>query len=430
MPTIQISEDVLIDGLGAVSASSDYIFGSGGRMVWKHDWSYSVEYVVNDVVVLDGSTYVCIDDNENKSPDTETSYWHPLGGGGTGDGATGPTGPTGPTGLIGPSGIGTTGPTGPTGPSGIGTTGPTGPEGPTGPTGPTGLTGIQGTTGPTGPTGLTGPEGPTGPTGPTGLTGLTGIQGTTGPTGPTGPTGLTGPEGPTGPTGLTGPSGVGATGPTGPQGTTGPTGPTGLTGPEGPTGPTGLTGPSGVGATGPTGPTGLTGPSGVGATGPTGPTGLTGPSGVGATGPTGPTGSAGLLDAALSVDHTVSGLTCILTAGAALTFGDVCYMGSDGKMELGDADALATAGCWAMVADASITENNPGTFLIQGFAHHSTWSWVTLGSLLVLDTTTPGGMLLIASAPSGANDVIQILGNVILSDLVYFNPELVMVEHV
>ena len=358
MPTIQISEDVLIDGLGAVSASSDYIFGSGGRMVWKHDWSYSVEYVVNDVVVLDGSTYVCIDDNENKSPDTETSYWHPLGGGGTGDGATGPTGPTGPTGLIGPSGIGTTGPTGPTGPSGIGTTGPTGPEGPTGPTGPTGLTGIQGTTGPTGPTGLTGPEGPTGPTGPTGLTGLTGIQGTTGPTGPTGPTGLTGPEGPTGPTGLTGPSGVGATG------------------------------------------------------------------------PTGPTGSAGLLDAALSVDHTVSGLTCILTAGAALTFGDVCYMGSDGKMELGDADALATAGCWAMVADASITENNPGTFLIQGFAHHSTWSWVTLGSLLVLDTTTPGGMLLIASAPSGANDVIQILGNVILSDLVYFNPELVMVEHV
>lgn len=130
-----------------------------------------------------------------------------------------------------------------------------------------------------------------------------------------------------------------------------------------------------------------------------------------------------------TADHTISGATARLTAGASLTFGQVCYMGSDGKMELADASVIATAGAWAMVADATIAENATGNFLLHGFARDDSWNWGTLGSLLVLDITTAGNMLLIASAPSGANEVIQVLGTATTADIVYFNPQTVMVEH-
>lgn len=136
-----------------------------------------------------------------------------------------------------------------------------------------------------------------------------------------------------------------------------------------------------------------------------------------------------LWNASLATDHTVSGATARLTAGAALTFGQVCYMGADGKMEKGNATAIATAGVWAMVADASIAENSVGNFLLHGFATDASWSWATVGSLLVLDKTVAGGMLLIANAPAAANNAIQVLGTATAATVVYFSPQLVMVEH-
>jgi hypothetical protein len=102
-------------------------------------------------------------------------------------------------------------------------------------------------------------------------------------------------------------------------------------------------------------------------------------------------------------------------------------MGTDGKMELGDADAVATSGVWALVADASIAENSAGTFLLHGFARDDTWNWATVGSFVYLDTATAGGMT--QTAPSGTDDVIQICGVVVTADVIYFNPHLVMVEH-
>jgi len=133
----------------------------------------------------------------------------------------------------------------------------------------------------------------------------------------------------------------------------------------------------------------------------------------------------------LGTDHTVSGATATLTAGIALTFGKVCYMGSDGKMELGDADAVATAGVWAMCAEAEgVAENDAGSFLLHGFAYHDAWNWATIGSLLCLDTATAGEMLLMANAPTGTDDVVQILGVVMTAKIVYFAPGLCMVERV
>lgn len=81
-----------------------------------------------------------------------------------------------------------------------------------------------------------------------------------------------------------------------------------------------------------------------------------------------------------------------------------------------------------MVADATIDENATGSFLLHGYARDDTWNWATLGGFLYADTATAGGMT--QTAPTGTDDVIQILGVAITADIVYFNPQLVQVEHV
>lgn len=133
------------------------------------------------------------------------------------------------------------------------------------------------------------------------------------------------------------------------------------------------------------------------------------------------------LRSAPGADTTISGPQTSLTAGAALAFGDVCYMGSDGKMEKGDADAVANAFCWAM-AIASISEDAAGLFALPGsFVRNDAWNWATLGQPVYLDTATAGGMT--QTAPSGTDDVIQIIGIATHADRIFFYPQLVMVEH-
>jgi hypothetical protein len=106
-------------------------------MSWRDVWSAATNYVVDDAVFRDGSSYVAIQANNNKDPATQPSFWSLLAQkGATGDqGAQGTTGPAGATGPAGPAGAtGATGPAGPQGPEGPqGSQGATGPQGPAGP---------------------------------------------------------------------------------------------------------------------------------------------------------------------------------------------------------------------------------------------------------------------------------------------------------
>lgn len=132
-----------------------------------------------------------------------------------------------------------------------------------------------------------------------------------------------------------------------------------------------------------------------------------------------------ILNPSLVSDHTSSGQKVTLTAGTNLVFGEVCYMGSDGKMEKGDADAIATAYCWAM-ALATINENASGNFaLANSFIRDDSWSWASIGQPIYLDTATAGGMT--QTPPSGASDVVQIIGIATTSTTIYFNPQLVQI---
>lgn len=131
------------------------------------------------------------------------------------------------------------------------------------------------------------------------------------------------------------------------------------------------------------------------------------------------------LVAAPGADGGASGLKVAYTAGEDLVLGDVCYFKSDGKMWKANADAIATASVIG-IALATIATDASGTFLLIGVVRNDAWNW-TVGGLIYLSTTAGG---LTQTAPSAADDVIQILGVATHADRMYFNPQLVQVEHI
>jgi len=195
----------------------------------------------------------------------------------------------------------------------------------------------------------------------------------------------------------------------------------GATGPAGPTGPTGPTGATGSpGATGATGATGS--PGATGAKGDTGSTGATG-----ATGATGPSGSIGQLNASVS-NYAYSGISIQFNSAQAQACMDACMINSSGKAALAKADAIANAWAIVMAADQTIGSGSAGDYLILGVIRNDSITF-TAGSPVYLSTTGTTGNTLTQTAPSGTNNVIQILGWAIASHILLFSPQLVQVEH-
>lgn len=131
------------------------------------------------------------------------------------------------------------------------------------------------------------------------------------------------------------------------------------------------------------------------------------------------------ITAAPAADVTAEGIKTSLTAAESLAFGNVTYVNSSGKMAKGDADAIATSSVIAM-ALGSISADAAGSFLLFGFVRNDAWNW-TVGGLIYLSTTAGD---LTQTAPSGTDDVVQILGVATHADRMFFNPQLVQVERV
>lgn len=132
--------------------------------------------------------------------------------------------------------------------------------------------------------------------------------------------------------------------------------------------------------------------------------------------------------AAPGSDVTGSGIKITLTAAVNVAFGDVCYIDANGKAALVDADAIATAS-GVVMALASISADGSGSFLLFGVARNDAWTW-TVGGLIYITVTGTTGNTLSQTAPSGTNDVIQIVGVATHADRMLFMPNLVQIEHV
>lgn len=134
------------------------------------------------------------------------------------------------------------------------------------------------------------------------------------------------------------------------------------------------------------------------------------------------------LTAAPGSDHNVSGTTIELTATSNMVFGDVGYIASTGKVTLIDADAIASMSAIVMCADATINADASGNYLLMGIARDDTWNW-TVGGLIYGTVTGTTGNTLSQTAPSATDDVIQIMGVATHADRMYFNPQIIQVEH-
>lgn len=156
-----------------------------------------------------------------------------------------------------------------------------------------------------------------------------------------------------------------------------------------------------------------------GAIGGTTPAAITGTTITANTGVTMGDAAVQLWDIAPASDHTWSGDTEPGTAGENVALGDVCYLKSDGKWWIADADASTTMP-GMRIATAAISADASGTFLKQGVFRDDSWNWTAGGTLYV--STAGTGSTLTQTAPSGDQDCVQIAGYALTADVIMFDP--------
>lgn len=125
-------------------------------------------------------------------------------------------------------------------------------------------------------------------------------------------------------------------------------------------------------------------------------------------------------------NQTASGIKAAFNASENLAFGEVGYLNSNGTVTRAAATAIATASAMVMsLGTVTIASSSSGTLLLHGIVRNDSWTWTT-GNLIFLSPTTG---TLTQVAPSGTNYVIQVMGIALSATKMFFNPQLVQVEH-
>ena len=120
-------------------------------------------------------------------------------------------------------------------------------------------------------------------------------------------------------------------------------------------------------------------------------------------------------------NESASGLIAIKDIDPTVGFGETLRMGSDGKLYQAIGDDSTGVPCIALSIEAGTGNKD---VLFRGFIRDDSWSWV-LGNgaenLIYLSTDTAGELTQSPSEASG--NQIQIVGVVMSSTVIYFNPE-------
>lgn len=134
--------------------------------------------------------------------------------------------------------------------------------------------------------------------------------------------------------------------------------------------------------------------------------------------------------AATPAADTCVGTLVTLTAHENVALGDACYINADGEAQIVDADAITTSAT-IILAAATISANNAGLFLLHGIAHLHTLapSWSTVGGMVYITETATSGNTLSQTPEAQTDEVIGIVGIALAADILYFYPQLVLVEH-
>lgn len=129
------------------------------------------------------------------------------------------------------------------------------------------------------------------------------------------------------------------------------------------------------------------------------------------------------LDPAGSADGKYSGICITGIAGATLAFGDLIYLAvADSRWELTDADATATAGTplIGMCVLAAAADGSATKILLQGTIRaDAKFPALTIGAPAYVGETAGA---IQTAIPTGADNVIRVVGRALTADELYFCP--------
>ena len=97
------------------------------------------------------------------------------------------------------------------------------------------------------------------------------------------------------------------------------------------------------------------------------------------------------------------------------------FLAADGHYEEADADAAATMPGMAIALEAGTGSKN---VLLYGFFRDDTYTW-TPGAFLYAGTTAGA---ITDTAPVGSGDQVQIIGIAYSADILFFSPDLTIIE--
>ena len=125
-------------------------------------------------------------------------------------------------------------------------------------------------------------------------------------------------------------------------------------------------------------------------------------------------------------DHTASGSKTTMTFGESIVFGQLCYHNSDNTLHLANANAELTMPGIVLALESG-TAGLSKKVLLNGFIRDDSWSWTLGGSAgLIYASTTPGALS--QSPPVTAGHQAQIIGIALSGNVIYFNPNLILIE--
>jgi hypothetical protein len=124
-------------------------------------------------------------------------------------------------------------------------------------------------------------------------------------------------------------------------------------------------------------------------------------------------------NAALGTDDTFTGnIIAGLNNTGGVTQWNVVSINSSSQWLHADADAAATRAFGVAVSTA--TTGNAVSVLTQGTVRNDAWNWTVGGTVyLSTDPSTTSGMT--QTAPTGASDVVQLIGYALTADIIYVN---------
>ena len=126
-------------------------------------------------------------------------------------------------------------------------------------------------------------------------------------------------------------------------------------------------------------------------------------------------------------DHDAQGVIFTFNAGATVTPFSPVYLAEDNLVEEANATAIATMPCIGVSINTSdVTVGNPVEVMVMGLIRDDDFNFGTHGAAVYVSTTV-GTMT--STAPSGTNNVVQVIGHSIEDDAIFVQPCLTTIEH-